>query len=445
MEVVVIGGGAAGMSAASRVKRLHKDWTVRVFEASGYVSYAPCGLPYFLVGKVKEPEELTYYPIEVFREKRGIDVHIHAVVTEIDTKNRMVKVKEGGELKEYKWDKLIIATGAKEKKLGIEGEDLKGVIRLHTVESGIEGREILKNTKKVAVVGAGFTGTEVAAELAEAGYEVHLVVRSRVFRKSFDEDMSNLIEEHLNKMGIKLHKGVTVTRILGKEKVEGIELSDGTKLDVGAVVMAVGVEPNSELAERAGIKLGPHKGIEVNEYMETSEPDVYAAGDVAEMWFYHTGDRCWCPFAPPANKMGLIAGLSASGKRVPFPGVGCTGITKLGELEVARTGLTEEEAKALGYKVISNTIKARTRAHYYPGSKFTHVKLIAKEDDGMILGAQIVGPEGVKGRIDTVAAIMERKGTVRDLFFSDLSYVPPLAPVWDPLVTAARTLYKDLR
>lgn len=444
MEVIVIGGGASGMAAASRVKRLHKDWTVRVFEASGYVSYAPCGLPYLLVGKVKDPNDLTYYPIEVFREKRGIDVHIHATVTEIDTRNRTVKVKENGEIKEYKWDKLIIATGAKEKKLGIEGEDLKGVIRLHTVESGIEGREILKNTRKVAVVGAGFTGTEVAAELAEAGYNVHLIVRSRVLRKSFDKEMSDMIEEHLTKMGIKVHKGTEVTKILGKEKVEGIELSDGTKLNVGVVIMAVGVEPNAKLAERAGIKLGPHRGIEVNEYMETSEPDVYAAGDVAEMWFYHTRDKCWCPFAPPANKMGLIAGLTASGKKVSFPGVGCTGITKLGELEVGRTGLTEEEAKALGYNVMSNIIKARTRAHYYPGSKLTYVKLIVK-DDGMILGSQVIGPEGVKGRIDTIAAIMMKRGTVRDLFFSDLSYVPPLAPVWDPLVTAARTLYRDLR
>ena len=444
MEVVVVGGGAAGMAAASRVKRLHKDWTVRVFEASGYVSYAPCGLPYFIVGKVKEPDDLVYYPVEVFREKRGIDVHVHAKVVDVSYEKRTVTVLENGEKKEYKWDKLILATGAKPKDLGVEGEDLRGVVKLHTVESGIKAREELKDAKKVVVVGAGFTGVEVASELRDAGKEVHLIVRSRVLRKSFDEEMSELIEEHLKNVGIKLHKGVTVTRILGKERVEGVELSDGSKLEAQAVVVAVGVEPNVELAKKLGLKLGKFGGIKVNEYMETSLPDVYAAGDVAESWMVHTGTEAWCPFAPPANKMGLIAGLSASGRRVPFPGVSCTGITVASGLEIGRTGLTEEEAKKLGFKVKASFVKARTKAHYYPGSSFTHVKLVAT-DDGMVLGVQVVGPEGVKGRVDAVATLLTRKGTVRDLFFADIGYVPPLAPVWDPLVTAARLLYSELR
>ncbi|ABU81853.1 FAD-dependent pyridine nucleotide-disulphide oxidoreductase [Ignicoccus hospitalis KIN4/I] len=444
VEVVVVGGGAAGMSAASRVKRIHKDWTVRVFEASGYVSYAPCGLPYFIVGKVKEPDDLVYYPVEVFREKRGIDVHTHAKVVDADYHKRTVTVIENGEKKEYKWDKLILATGARPKSLGVEGEDLRGVIKLHTVESGIAAREELKDAKEVVVVGAGFTGVEVAAELRDSEREVHLVVRSRALRKSLDPEMSELVEEHLKNVGIRLHKGVTVTKILGKDRVEGVELSDGEVIKAQAVVVAVGVEPNAELAKRLGVKLGKFGGIKVNEYMETNLPDVYAAGDVAESWLVHTGTEAWCPFAPPANKMGLVAGLSASGKRVPFPGVACTGITVASGLEIGRTGLTEEEAKALGFKVKSSFVKARTRAHYYPGSQFTHVKLVAAED-GTVLGVQVVGPEGVKGRVDAVATLLTKRGTVRDLFFSDIGYVPPLAPVWDPLVTAARLLYSELR
>ncbi|NPA84988.1 MAG: FAD-dependent oxidoreductase [Crenarchaeota archaeon] len=444
MEVVVVGGGAAGMAAASRVKRIHKDWTVRVFEASGYVSYAPCGLPYFIVGKVKEPDELVYYPIEVFREKRGIDVHVHARVVDVSYDKRTVTVIEKGERKEYKWDKLILATGAKPKSLGVEGEELEGVVKLHTVESGIEARKELERAKSVVVVGAGFTGVEVAAELRDAGKEVHLVVRSRVLRRSFDPEMSELVEEHLKNVGVKLHKGVTVSRIIGKERVEAVELSDGNKVEAQAVVVAVGVEPNVELAEKLGLKLGRFGGIKVNEYMETGLPDVYAAGDVAESWMIHTGTEAWCPFAPPANKMGLVAGLSASGRRVPFPGVSCTGITVASGLQIGRTGLTEEEAKELGFKVKASFVKARTRAHYYPGSQFTHVKLVASED-GTVLGAQVVGPEGVKGRVDAVATLLARRGTVRDLFFADISYVPPLAPVWDPLVTAARLLYPELR
>ncbi len=445
MEVVVIGGGAAGMSAASRIKRIHKDWTVRVFEASGYVSYAPCGLPYFIVSKVKEPEELTYYPIEVFREKRGIDVHVHAKVTEVDVKNKVVKVVEGGEVKEYRWDKLILATGARPKDLGVKGEDLKGVIKLHTVESGVKARSELRDAKTVVVVGAGFTGVEVAGELKEAGYEVYLIVRSRVLRKSLDPEMSELVEEHLRESGINVIKGVTITEILGSDRVEGVELSDGSKLEAQAVVVAVGMEPANELAKQMGLELGISGAVRVNEYMETSEPDVYAAGDVAESWMVHTGNRVWCPFAPPANKMGLVAGLNASGKRVAFPGSSCTGITKVLGLEIGRTGLSEEEAKALGFKATASMVKARTRAHYYPGSSFTNVKLVADSETGMVLGVQVVGPEGVKGRVDAVASLLTRKGTVRDLFFADLGYVPPLAPVWDPLVTAARLLYKDLR
>ncbi|ALU11926.1 CoA disulfide reductase [Ignicoccus islandicus DSM 13165] len=445
MEVVVIGGGAAGMSAASRVKRIRKDWTVRVFEASGYVSYAPCGLPYFIVGKVKEPNDLTYYPVEVFREKRGIDVHVHARVIEVDLKNRSVKVKEEGEIKEYHWDKLIIATGAKPKDLGVEGENLRGVIKLHTVESGIKAREELKGAKKVVVVGAGFTGLETAGELKEAGFDVYLIVRSRILRKSLDPEMSELVEEHVKKSGINVIKGVTVERILGTDRVEGVELSDGTKLEAQAVVVAVGMEPANQLAKQMGLELGINGAIRVNEYMETSEPDVYAAGDVAESWMVHTGNRVWCPFAPPANKMGLVAGLSAAGKKVPFPGSSCTGITKVVGLEIGRTGLSEEEAKALGFEVTASMVKARTRAHYYPGSSFTNVKLVADAKSGMVLGVQVVGPEGVKGRVDAVASLLTRKGTVRDLFFADLGYVPPLAPVWDPLVTAARLLYNELR
>ncbi|UXD21747.1 CoA disulfide reductase [Ignicoccus pacificus DSM 13166] len=447
MEVVVIGGGAAGMSAASRVKRLHKDWTVRVFEGSGYVSYAPCGLPYFIVGKVKEPNQLTYYPVEVFREKRGIDVHVNAWVIDVDLDKRIVKVKEGGEVKEYHWDKLILATGAKPKDLGVEGENLKGVIKLHTVESGIKAREELQGAKSVVVVGAGFTGIEVAGELKEAGYQVHLVVRSRVLRKSFDEEMSELIENHLKKNGINLIKGVTVERIVGKERVEGVELSNGEKVEAQAVVVAVGMEPANELAKKMGLELGVNGAVRINEYTETSMQDVYAAGDVAESWHVHLGTdyRVWCPFAPPANKMGLVAGLNASGKRVSFPGSSCTGITKVLGLEIGRTGLTEEEAKKMGFKVTASMVKARTRAHYYPGSSFTNVKLVADSNTGMVLGVQVVGPEGVKGRVDAVATLLTRRGTVRDLFFADISYVPPLAPVWDPLVTAARLLYKDLR
>jgi len=445
VEIVVIGGGAAGMSAASRIKRLHKDWTVRVFEGSGYVSYAPCGLPYFIAGKVKEPNDLTYYPVEVFREKRGIDVHVNAWVTEVDKDRKVVKVRENGEVKEYRWDKLILATGAVPNDLGVEGEELKGVIKLHTVETGIKAREELKGAKSVVVVGAGFTGVEVAGELKEAGYEVHLIVRSRVLRKSFDKEMSELIEEHLKNHGINLIKGVTVERILGKERVEGIELSDGNKIDAQAVVVATGMKPANELAKQMGLRLGVANAVRVNEYMETSEPEVYAAGDVAESWMIHTGDRVWCPFAPPANKMGLVAGLNAAGKRVAFPGSSCTGITKVLGLEIGRTGLSEEEAKALGFEVATSMVKARTRAHYYPGSQFTHVKLVADAKTGQVLGVQIVGPEGVKGRVDAVASLLTKRGTVRDLFFADLGYVPPLAPVWDPLVTAARLLYKDLR
>ncbi len=409
------------MSAASRVKRVRPDWRVIVFERSWMVSHAPCGIPYLLSGKTKNVKDLMYYTPEYFREKRGIDVRTNAEVKKIDLKRRIVIVKEEGIEKEYRFDKLIIATGAKAKRG-------PGVPIRHPAEAG-KLKEMVGRARKIAVVGGGITGVEVAAELRENGKDVYLFQRSRLLRKNFDPEFSEIVERKLKEMGVK---------VIHEEVIEGDERRVRTRdktYDFDLVLSAIGYEPEVDLVKDQ-LRIGPHGAIEVNEYLETSEPDVYAAGDAAEHWMAHTNVRVWCPLAPTANKMGLVAGLNASGKRVRFPGTLCSALLKVGDLELGRSGHCEDDLKSLGMKYEKAFVKSRNKAHYYPGGSEVWVKMMASDK---ILGVQVAGRE-IRGRLDAASVAMFAKMSPQELFFSDLAYAPPFGPVWDPIIVAARLL-----
>ena len=439
-DVIVVGGGPAGMTAASRIKRLKPSARVAVFERSGYVSYAPCGLPYYLGGFAESIDQLVHYTVDVFR-KRGIDVYTHAEVVEVA--QGYARVRVGSEERAFEWGKLILATGARPRLPPIKGLDLEGVFTLRTLEDGERAKRGIRDARRVAVIGGGYIGLELAENLKRAGKEVVVFEVLPHVMPALDPDVAALIEEELTRNGVELHLGEGVREIAGATKVETVVTDEG-EYRVEAVFVATGVAPETELAKQLGAKLGPTGAVQVNRRMETSVEGVYAAGDVAEAINLVTGKPDWFPLAPIANKMGYVAGANATGLSAEFPGAVGTAITKIFGFEVGRTGLTEERARKEGFDPVSVKVETVTRPRYYPGGSRITVKLIADRGSGRLLGGQIVGGEGVLARVNALAILLAKGGTVEDLFSADLAYAPPFAPVWDPLVVAARVMMREL-
>ncbi|MGB9785653.1 MAG: FAD-dependent oxidoreductase [Infirmifilum sp.] len=437
-NVVVIGGGPAGMTAASRIKRIHPEWRVMVFERSKYVSYAPCGIPYFLGGYAKDIEELVHYPLRVFKEERGIEVYTETEVVEAGNGFIRARFHDGSE-NTFSWEKLLIATGARPRIPPIPGVELSGVLTIRTLESGEEARRAVDEAKRIAIIGGGYIGLELADNLRRIGKSVMLFEMLPHVMPTLDADIAQLIEAELIRNGVDLHLGEALQALEGHKKVEKI-VTDKGEYKVDLVFLATGVTPETHIAEMLGVRKGNTGAISTDPSMRTNLENVYAAGDNAEAINLVTGKPDWFPLAPVANKMGYVAGASISGIEATFPGALGTAITKVFDLEVARTGLTEERAIKEGFNPASVVIKANSRASYYPGGSPMTVKLIADRNTGRLLGAQIVGSDGVLARIDALAALIGKGGNVRDLFFSDLAYAPPFAPVWDPVIVAARVL-----
>ncbi|KPU62242.1 CoA-disulfide reductase [Thermococcus sp. EP1] len=436
-RVVIIGAGAAGMSTASRVKRLRPDWDVKVFERTEWVSHAPCGVPYVIEG-ISPQEKLMHYPPEFFIKKRGIDLHLNAEVIEVE--QGIVRVREKDTEKNYEWDYLVFANGASPHSLNIEGVNLQGVFTADLPPDAVAIREYMEknDVRNVVVIGTGYIALEMAEAFVVQGKNVTLIGRSeRVLRKTFDKDITDIVEQKLREH-INLRLGEQTLRIEGKGKVEKV-ITDASEYNADLVIIATGIKPNIELAQQLGVKIGETGAIWTNERMQTSIENVYAAGDVAETKHLITGNRVWVPLAPPGNKMGYVAGSNIAGVDIAFPGVLGTAITKFMDLEIGKTGLTEQEALKDGYDVKTAFIEARTKPHYYPGGKKIWLKAIADKENGKLLGLQAVGAE-ILPRIDTFAVALQAGFTTKDLFFADLAYAPPFAPVWDPLVVLARVL-----
>ncbi|AIF68697.1 CoA disulfide reductase [Palaeococcus pacificus DY20341] len=436
-RVVIIGGGAAGMSTASRVKKLKPEWDVKVFEATEWVSHAPCGVPYVVEG-ISPKEKLMHYPPEFFIKKRGIDLHLNAKVIEVEQGNIVVQESDGEH--KYEWDYLVFANGASPKALPIEGVDLNGVFTADLPPDAVAIQEYMQKNeiKDVVVIGTGYIALEMAEAFVAQGKNVTLIGRSeRVLRKTFDKEITDVVEEKLREhLNLKLNEHTR--EIIGEEKVEKVATDKGEyKADL--VIIATGIKPNVELAKQLGVKIGETGAIWTNERMQTSVENVYAAGDVAETKHFITGRRVWLPLAPAGNKMGYVAGTNIAGLSLEFPGVLGTSITKFMDLEIGKTGLTESEAKEAGYNVETAFIKAGTKPHYYPGGKRIWLKGVIDGDTKKLLGVQVAGGE-ILARVDTAAVAIQAGLTTKDIFFADLAYAPPFAPVWDPLIVLARVL-----
>ncbi len=440
MRAVIIGGGPAGMAAASRIRKHRPDSEVIVIEKTRYVSFALCGIPYYVGGVIKSLDDLMYYPPSFFVEKRGINLELEAVAERILPNEKRVVYRKGDDVRELDYDVLIVATGARSKRPPIPGLDNDGVMSAHHLDEGDEIRRRVLRSKRVAIIGAGLNGMEFAENIARLGKEVHVFeYMGWPLPKGLDEDMGEVMKELLSSMetGVKFHFSTPVREVRRSGEALKVEAGD-LSIEADLVLVFTGVEPNVDLLREAGAELGETGAIKVDSRMRTNLDSIYAAGDNVEVTNRVTGRPDWMPFAQIANKMGLVAGSNAAGKDVEFPGAVRTWTAEVFGIEVAGTGLTEREAKRKGFDVKGVLIKGRNKAHYMPGSGFLWLKLVVNEE-GIVMGVQALG-KGALARVNVAASLLPYKPRSRDLIFADVGYAPPLAPVWDPIVVAGRKI-----
>jgi CoA-dependent NAD(P)H sulfur oxidoreductase len=446
MRFVIIGGDAAGMSAASKAKRNNPATEVVVLEQTEDVSYSACGIPYNIADAQRDVDDLVVRRAEVFREKQGIDLRLGHRADEIDRAKKRVIGKAGGSSFDVYYDKLLIATGARARMPNIPGKDLPGVKVVRSLEDGRQIKAYLASHRvdKALIVGAGYLGLEMVESLHDRGAQVEVAEFRTELLPWMPRAMAQVVRSELEGKGAKLHLGTEVCDIRpidGRMKV--FTRKDSIETDL--VIVATGVDPNSEIADRAGLELGPSRSIAVNKALRTSDPDIFAAGDCADAFHVITGKRVWVPLALRANRSGWAVADNLFGDVVQLPGIVGTSVFKVLDMEVARTGLSVPEAQDEGYDVVEEFVKNRSRAHAHPGNQDIFVHLVAEKKTGRLLGGNIVGKEGAAHRIDALAVALHARMTAEDFFQCDMAYAPPFSPVWDPLLTAANQLLKKLK
>lgn len=442
--VLVIGGDAAGMSFASKVKREQPDWDVRVLERGEHTSYSACGIPYFVSGRVDKLDKLKIVTPEQFREKRGIEVHIGWEAISINRNENTVcanNVRDGGK-KEFSYDILMIATGADATKPPIGGLDLDGVFTVRNLVDAGKIHSFISEEKpaKGIIIGGGYIGLEMAEALRERELGAEIVEMLPQVLNPMDEAITDVVMEELKRHNVPVHLDSKVTNIIGKDgKVSAVEIQ-GFEEPVSAemVILGSGIRPNSQIAKDAGLKVGDLGGILVNDRMQTNDPDIYAGGDCVEQYHIVTGKSAFVPLGPAANKHGRTAAINVTGGNAEFPGIVGTAVMKVFDLTISRTGITEKEARENGLPHFGQTIETRERAGYYkPAGKLT-IHVVANKLSGQLLGAQIVGGETAAKRIDPFAVALHNKMTLDEVAMLDLSYAPPYSPVIDPVGVAAQ-------
>ncbi len=443
LRIVVIGGDAAGMSAASRARKYAPDSTVVVYEAGGHVSYSACGMPFYLSGDVREFDDLIHYPVSKFVEERKINVQLHSRVISMDVSAKSLMVQKDGEAFQDHYDRLIIATGARPH-VPEPFTGKKNVFTLRHIDDLLPLEEAMGKVQSVAIIGAGYIGLEMAEALTKMGKDVTLIQRSERLLRGFDEDFLPTISRELETNKVKLLLNSPVKDVHSDNgRITSIKAGE-SEVHTDAVFVSAGVIPNSEFAVQAGIRTGVSGAIVVNERMQTSAPMVFAAGDVATTRHLVTGKDVYFPLATGSNKSGRIAGENAAGRRTIYGGIVGTEVVKVFSLEVGRTGLTEQEAKQNRFRPVSAVITSTSRSSYFPGSASLKIKLIADENTHRFLGGMMVGKEGVAKRLDVLAAALYGRMRVEDLTRIDYSYSPPFAPSWEPLGVAADVLLGKL-
>lgn len=446
-RLIVVGGIAAGLSAASKAKRLLPGLDVTVYEKSAFVSTGACGLPYFIGGNVRTARDLLAVGQEELRE-RGIGVRTECEVLEVDAAAKSVEVLnvKSGERTTDVYDDLVFATGASPVRPPLPGADAEGVFVLRSLEDGIALRRAVESgAKKAAVAGGGLIGLEMAEQLTEAGLQVTVVEAMPRLLPFLEADYSERILEELRRHDVAVSLGARVDEVLTEDgQVHGLRLSDGGRVDADILLLSVGVVPETSLARRCGVKLGRKNAIAVDGRMRTNIPSIWACGDCVQSYNLITGQPGWFPAGTTANKQGRVAGANIGGEDAVFPGVLGSQATKVFGLYAAATGLSLDAALEAGFSARSESIVKNDRASYYPGGSANYITLIFDGNGGRILGAQALGGISVSGRVGTMAAAISAGMTVSQLNDLDFPYSPSIAPVYDPLLIAASQAMKKV-
>ncbi len=437
MKVVIIGGVAGGATAAARLRRLDEAAEIVVFERSGYVSYANCGLPYYIGGAIEEPEALTLQTPESFFARFRVDMRVRHEVTAIHPEKKTVSVKalETGEEFEERYDKLILSPGARPTQPRLPGVGIGKVFTLRTVEDTFRIKDYINahHPKSAVLAGGGFIGLELAENLRELGMEAAIVQRPKQLMTPFDPDMAAFIHGEARRHGIRLALGHTVEGFAERDGGVDVLLKDAAPLHADMVVLAIGVTPDTVLAKEAGLELGLKGSIVVNDRMETSVPDIYAVGDAVQVKHSVTGQDAVISLAGPANKQGRIAADNICGGDSRYPGSQGSSVIKVFDLTAASTGVSETNAKKAGLEVDTVILSPMSHAGYYPGGKLMTMKVVFEKETYRLLGAQIVGYEGVDKRIDVLATAIRAGLTAIQLKDLDLAYAPPYSSAKDPV------------
>ncbi len=446
MKLVIIGGDAAGMSAASRAKRKDPSVDVTVLEQTYDVSYSACGMPYNIADPGRDMEELVVRKAQVFIEKNKINLLTGHRVTAIDCAAKKVSgITTRGTQFNFDYDKLLIATGASPIVPDLPGFDLPQAMVLKSLAHGKQIKAYLQQNKvkKAVIIGMGYIALEMCEALEKRGIKTSLIKPRPIFLPWLAQDLANVVHDELVQKDVNVYMGHEIQRIEPLDS--GVQVVCETlTLEAELVIVAIGIKPASNLAKDAGLDLGIAGSIAVDRYLKTSDKDIYAAGDCADAFHVVTSNKCWIPLALRANRAGWAAADNIYGLKTSLQGVAGTSVFKVFSLEVARTGFNFKEAAAAGFDPVEKSIKTRSRAHGYPGSTPIYINMVADRKTGRLLGTQMVGKEGAAHRINAIAVALHNKITVKAFSQTDLAYAPPFGPVWDPLLTAANQLGKEI-
>lgn len=447
MKVLIIGGVAAGTKVAAKLKRENRGCQVKIITKSKDISYAGCGLPYYVGKVIPEREQLIVNTPESFSKLTGVEVLTEVEVKKVNPKEKTVETLDlkTNEIFNYTYDKLVIASGAEPIKPPVEGVDLKGVFFMRTPEDAISLRESLEagEIKRAVVVGGGFIGLEVAENLAAQGVRVSVIDMADHVLPGFDNEFAEYAENHLADQGIMTFTGTKLEAIMGDGKVEKVKTSK-RDMKADAVILSIGIRANTSFLADTDIELMPNRTIKVNEFLQTNNIDIYAVGDCACVTNLVTKEPQWSPMGSSANIEGRIVAKNINGDKISYNGVLGTGVAKLPELNVGRTGLTESAAKAAGFDVVSVVTVVDDKAHYYPDSSLFIVKMLADKSTKKLLGLQVLGKGAVDKMIDVAVTAITMGATLEDVENMDLAYAPPFSTAIHPFSHTVNVLLNKI-
>lgn len=453
MKLLIIGGVAGGATAAARARRLNEDAEIVLFERGEYISFANCGLPYYIGGVIKERQSLLVTTVADFKRRYAIDIRVFTEVTAIDRANQQVSVKnlKTGETYRESYDKIIMSPGAEPFKPPIPGIDLDNIFNLRNIPDSDRIKAFVdeKHPQSAVIVGGGFIGLEMAENLVLRGVKTTIVEKLDQVMPSLDFEMAAFMAAHLKEKGVECILGDGIQSFTQKDGRLIVHTETGRKVPCDLAVLSIGVRPENRLAREAGLEIGQKGGVRVSATMQTSDPDIYAVGDAVEVTDHVTGFRTMTPLAGPANKQGRIAADNVMGRRTTFRGTLGTSVVKMFDLTVASTGANERFLTANNIPYLVSYTHSGSHASYYPGAEMMAIKLFFSPSSGKILGAQIIGKEGVDKRIDVIATSIHGSMTVYDLEELELAYAPPYSSAKDPVniagFVAANVLKGDVR